>query len=182
MLKNTLDHLITIILMLFIGYAIYSLFLSPEDNEGGVLEGSSQISTDAFFAASLQDQDNMTQALSQYKGKTIVVNFWATWCPPCREEMPELSALHTQWQEKGVMVLGIAIDELALVQAFSETSPVAYPLLVAEDEGVMMATHLGNDRGGVPYTVLINPQGQLVKTYFGKITKSIIEADLNTLL
>lgn len=180
MLKKGLELLVSIVLMALIGYAIFSLFLSPADNHGESQGDGGQYATDAFFAASLQDEQNVTQALSQYKGKIIVLNFWATWCPPCREEMPELSALHVAFKAKNVTVLGIAIDEMDLVQEFSASSPVQYPLLVAEEEGMAIASQLGNDRGVLPYTVIINAQGDVVKTYVGRITKSIIAADLQS--
>lgn len=111
-----------------------------------------------------------------------MLNFWATWCPPCREEMPELSELHTEYNNKNVVVLGVAIDELALVKEFTQESPVSYPLFSAENEGMELASNLGNDKGVLPYTVIINTQGNVVNSYFGRINKTLISEALLPLL
>ena len=124
----------------------------------------------------------MSQDLNKYKGKIIVLNFWATWCPPCREEMPELSQLYAEYKNKNVVVLGVAIDELGLVKEFSQNSPVNYPLFVAEDEGMNLGGKLGNDKDVLPYTVIINKDGLVVETYFGRINKALLETSLRPLL
>ena len=111
-----------------------------------------------------------------------MLNFWATWCPPCREEMPELSELYTEYKNKNVVVLGLAVDELALVKEFSVKTPVSYPLFAAENEGMELGNSLGNDKGVLPYTVIINQNGAVVDTYFGRINKSLIETAILPLL
>jgi thiol-disulfide isomerase/thioredoxin len=142
----------------------------------------STLSIQPFFGAHLTNENGVSQDLNQYKGKIIVLNFWATWCPPCREEMPELSQLYAEYKNKNVVVLGVAIDELGLVKEFSQNSPVNYPLLVAEDEGMNLGSKLGNDKDVLPYTVIINKDGLVVETYFGRINKALLETTLRPLL
>ena len=111
-----------------------------------------------------------------------MLNFWATWCPPCREEMPELSELHTQYQAKNVVVVGLAVDELALVKEFALATQVSYPLLAAEDEGMQLASELGNSQGVLPYTVIIDKDGVVQKNFFGRISKALLSEALEPLI
>lgn len=117
--------------------------------------------TGELFAMTLPNENNEPQALSQWQGKTVVLNFWATWCGPCREEMPELSALHTEYKDKNVVVLGIGVDELDAIKAFTIETPVSYPLFSAEELGGQLAANLGNDKSALPYTVIIKPDGTM---------------------
>ncbi|MDI1309011.1 MAG: TlpA disulfide reductase family protein [Methylotenera sp.] len=182
MLKKILSNFGYLAIMLALGFAIYYYFLSPNATLKTYATDHSKLSTQSLFASKLSNPDGIIQDLSQFKGKIIVLNFWATWCPPCREEMPELSELYTEYKNKNVVVLGMAVDELALVKEFSATTPVSYPLLAAENEGMVLGNDLGNDKGVLPYTVIINESGAVVDTYFGRINKSLLETALRPLL
>jgi thiol-disulfide isomerase/thioredoxin len=182
MLKKILSNVGYLAIMIGLGFAIYFYVLSPNGALNKVSTDYSKLSTQALFASKLPNPDGISQVLSQYKGKIIVLNFWATWCPPCREEMPELSELYTAYKNKNVVVLGIAIDELSLVKDFSIATPVSYPLFAAENEGMELGNNLGNNKGVLPYTIIINPTGNVVDTYFGRINKSLIETALLPLL
>ena len=171
-----------LVLVLGLGFAIYYFFLSPARQQSSFSPDYKKLSTQAFFSANLVNENGVSQAIQQYKGKIIILNFWATWCPPCREEMPELSQLHSEYQHKNVVVLGMAIDEQGLVKAFTQSTPVSYPLLVAENEGMELGSGLGNDKDILPYTVIINAQGEVIKTYFGRISKPLLQAAINPLL
>lgn len=178
MLKKTLSRIADLAIMLGLGFAIYYYFLSPDHDSQDI----KNLSTQALFAANLPDQHGVNQAIQQYQGKIIVLNFWATWCSPCREEMPELSQLHTEYQDKNVTVLGIAVDEPSAVKTFTQSTPVTYPLLVSEDAGMALGSSLGNDKDILPYTVIIDARGNVAKTYFGRISKPLLDATLTTLL
>jgi thiol-disulfide isomerase/thioredoxin len=177
MLKKILNNIGMVVAIVVLGFIIQKVFLSPTGSLNGDRD-TSQMATDVFFAATLPNENNVSQALNQYKGKVLVVNFWATWCPPCREEMPALSELHEALKGKNVAVLGVAIDEMALVKAFSTETPVSYPLLIAEDEGMALSSQLGNDKGVLPYTIIIDTKGNVVDTFFGRITKEMLEDTL----
>lgn len=140
-----------------------------------------QLSSAAFYSASLIDTSGTKAQLEQYRGKTVVLNFWATWCPPCREEMPELSQLHENYQSKNVVVLGVAIDEPSAVNAYLQTSPVSYPILLAENESMELATLLGNEQAVLPYTVIIDTNGNVIDTFLGRITLKLLEKSLQKL-
>ncbi|MES2181564.1 MAG: TlpA disulfide reductase family protein [Pseudomonadota bacterium] len=182
MFKKILSNFIYFAVMLCLGFAIYYYFLNPNKSDGHSDHENKTLSTSMLFAANLPDENGVKQALSQYKGKIIVLNFWATWCPPCREEMPELSQLHKDYQNKNVVVLGVAIDEQTLVKEFTQSTPVSYPLFAAEEEGMSLGSVLGNNKGVLPYTVIIDTQGNVVKTYFGRINKTLLETTLDSLL
>lgn len=130
--------------------------------------------TQALFAARMPDAEGRMQALSQWRGKTLVVNFWASWCPPCLEEMPELSALQNDYRARNVVVLGISSDDQARVGRFAHGTTVSYPLLAGDFEAMRLAELLGNTRAVLPYTVVIRSDGSLAMRYAGRI-------DINTL-
>jgi peroxiredoxin len=95
--------------------------------------------------------------------------------------MPELSELNIEYKNRNVVVLGIAVDELGLVKEFSNSTPVSYQLLVAENDGMALGENLGNNKGVLPYTVIINQEGKVVNTFFGRINKSLLLTTLSTL-
>ena len=108
-------------------------------------------------------------ALAEFRGKPLVVNFWATWCPPCVEEMPELSSFYDKYQQKGIELLGIAVDSPSNVREFLEERQFSYPLVVAGANGTELASRLGSRIDAFPYTVLIAPDGQVVQQKMGRI-------------
>lgn len=138
-------------------------------------------STEAFFAANVQDIAGKTQTLSQWRGKLLVINFWATWCAPCREEMPELDALQKAHADQ-LTVLGISLDDLAKTQAYAQQSPVSYPLLAADVEGMALSASLGNIKSVVPYTVIIDSDGKILRSYFGRVSEALLMDSLQGLL
>lgn len=172
-LKTPIIYLITIALL---GFAIFHLFLNTQ-----VVEGAQQ-STTTLFAANFPNEKGQTQALSAYQGKIVVLNFWATWCEPCREEMPELSALHDAYAAQNVVVLGLATDEVSAIAEFTKSTKVSYPLFSADMAGMEIATNLGNNKGVLPYTVIIKADGTVHQTFFGRISKALLEKSLQPLL
>ncbi len=174
--KKILSFIGYLLLVATLGFAIRYFFLGPYTQEGRGL------SSQPFFSARFADEKNVLQPMQAYQGKILVVNFWATWCPPCREEMPELSALQQQYQSKNVQVLGLAIDDTETILAFRKENPVSYPLFSAEIQGMELAGSLGNHQGGLPYTLIIDANGDIIKTYLGKISKPLLEKTLSELL
>ena len=165
------------ILAICLGLVIRTVFFGENSGQTSKIE-----STQSLFAASFPDENGKPQALKQWQGKIIVLNFWATWCPPCREEMPELSVLNTQYQNKNVIVLGISTDNVDLIKKFTNETKVSYPLLAADMAGSDLAFSLGNDQDVLPYTVIIKADGTAAKTYFGRLSIPQLEATLNKLI
>lgn len=163
--------------MFALGFAVsHFAAMGPTENS------SPSTPTEQFFTLSLPDAQGNMQNVSQYKGKIVVLNFWASWCPPCREEMPELSQLHQKYQNKNVVVLGVAIDDLDAVKEFLKSAPVSYPVLVAKSERMDLSNQLGNDQDVLPYTLIINTDGTVAKNYFGRINEPLLETTIDALL
>jgi len=130
-----------------------------------------------LFAQSLADHQGKIQNMSQWKGKTLIVNFWAPWCAPCVEEMPELSALQAEVAKKNTQIIGIGIDSPSNILAFSAKYKIAYPLYIAGMSGTELPRAFGN-QGGLPFTVIIGPDEQVKKTYLGRLKLDEVRRDL----
>ncbi|MDN5924870.1 MAG: TlpA family protein disulfide reductase [Xanthomonadales bacterium] len=116
----------------------------------------------------LTDVDGQSQALSQWDGKLILMNFWATWCAPCRQEMPLLDAAQQRYASHGVQIIGIAIDQPQAVKSWLTQHPSSYPILIA-DSGSDPTLLYGDTRGALPYSVLIGRDGRLLATHLGAL-------------
>lgn len=136
------------------------------------------LATKQLLALTLPDASAVSQSLSQWRGKLLVVNFWATWCSPCREEMPGFSRLQQKFAGKGVQFVGIAFDNADKVREFSVQTPVSYPLLIGTSGLLPITAGLGNLAGGLPFTVLIGRDGSLRETRLGIWKESAFEAIL----
>jgi thiol-disulfide isomerase/thioredoxin len=123
------------------------------------------------------DSKEKVVRLSDYKGNLVMLNFWATWCAPCREEIPELNDFYKKTR---VQLIGIAIDGIDDVIKFQEEVPIHYPSLVSNDmEGVNLAKSLGNERGVLPFTVIISPDGSINNRFYGKVKISDLNQSLS---
>ena len=123
----------------------------------------------ALFAHTFNDADGQPQPMNQWQGTWLVVNFWATWCAPCVEEMPDLQRVHVEYAGRGVAVVGLAIDNPAAVKRFRDELKLQLPLLVAGAAGTELARQLGNLSGALPYTVLIDQSGSIVRSKLGQL-------------
>ena len=132
----------------------------------------------ALFAQTMNDASGASHALGRWKGKPLVVNFWAPWCAPCVQEMPELDQLAQASAAQGINVIGIGIDSPANIAEFAGKLKISYPLYVAGMSGTDLSRQFGNANGGLPYTVLIGADGKVVKTYLGKLKFEELKADL----
>lgn len=112
--------------------------------------------------------------LSALKGKKVVLNFWATWCSPCVEEMPELDALYPQLQAQNIELIGIAIDSPANVDQFLEKTHVNYPIVLAGMAGAELGKSLGNNMGGLPFTIILDENGNKILSEAGRIQMNTI--------
>lgn len=135
-----------------------------------------------LLAASLPDLDGRMQPLAQWRGKVMVVNFWATWCPPCLKEIPEFVRLQQRYSDKGVQFLGLAIDDRAKVAAFVARHGMNYPVLIAEKEGLTLARAAGNRIGALPFTVIIDKQGRPARVELGVLDEKKLAPMLEALL
>jgi len=133
---------------------------------------------DHLWAMRLPDQYGKTQSLAQWRGKVLVLNFWATWCAPCREEIPDFIAVRTQYRTQNVEMVGIAIDSAQPVAAYVRDIHMPYPVLIGEGEALGLARALGNSSGALPYTVVINSAGRIVLRHLGRLPRAQLETIL----
>jgi thiol-disulfide isomerase/thioredoxin len=131
---------------------------------------------------SLPDNTGKQRTISEWKDKLRVINFWATWCPPCREELPVFVELQKHYADKNVQVLGIAIDDAAPVAQFLAKLPVNYPMLVAGQGGIELAFNLGNFASAIPYTIIVDKENNVVFQHSGEITKALLQEAIDKLL
>jgi thiol-disulfide isomerase/thioredoxin len=132
----------------------------------------------ALFATSLPNLANQPQKLSQWKGKALLVNFWATWCAPCVREMPALSALQRESKNPAMQIIGIGVDSASNIQEFSTQYKISYPLYVAGTAGTDLLRTMGDQAGGLPFSILISPDGHIAKTYLGRLNMDEVKRDL----
>ena len=129
-----------------------------------------------LFAATLNDLDDKPVALERYRGKPLIVNFWARWCGPCRVEIPELIAIRQAHKGK-LEVLGIGIEDKAdAAKEFARAYEMNYPVFVAREKGIPLMQALGNTKGGLPFTIVIDRNGQVVQKKMGIMKKADLDA------
>lgn len=121
------------------------------------------------------------ESLAQWKGHPLVINFWASWCAPCVEEMPELTTLHNQLSPKGMYVLGVGVDSVANVTDFAKRYNISFPVYAAGIEGIDYSRLLGNNSMGLPLTILVDKEGKIIKTYVGRLKITQLQADISSL-
>lgn len=140
---------------------------------------SPEIQTVALEEISLPNLEGEMQNLSKWQGKTLIINFWATWCPPCLKEIPDFMALQAEFKDKNVQFIGIALEDLQTVADYNAQVNINYPILIGEFTGTQLARSWGNTLNTVPFTVVINPQGEIIHRQMGEFSKqhilSIIE-------
>lgn len=132
---------------------------------------------DPLFAATLAGTDDKPVALEGFRGKAMIVNFWARWCAPCRVEIPELIRIHDKHVKKGLLVIGIGLEDKAeSVRDFMKAYEMNYRVLLAGDKGIELMQALGNSKAGLPFTVVVNRKGEIVASKLGAMTKAELEA------
>ena len=175
-MRNVARIVMTLLLIVVLGSGFRWLYLNGHQFLATDTTLPDQAAVSMLWNTTLNNQKGKAYPLAQFKGKPMILNFWATWCEPCRDEMPEISALASAHPE--IAVLGVAIDEAAAVHEFVESTPVSYPLLIAENEGMALAESLGNNKGVLPYTVILSAQGEITDIFFGRVNRDMLQKAL----
>ncbi len=123
-----------------------------------------------LWGRTFETPDGQTLAMSRFRGQNLLVNFWATWCAPCVEEMPLLDRFWRENTANGWQVVGLAIDQPSSVRQFLVRTPVGFPIGLAGLEGTELGRSLGNGVGGLPFTVVIGPDGQVRQRKMGQVS------------
>jgi thiol-disulfide isomerase/thioredoxin len=134
-----------------------------------------RVSYAAVLAASFPDLAGRRQSLGQWQGKLLFINFWATWCAPCKEEMPMFDAIFRENAAKGVQIIGIAADTTDKVLAFQTQTPVTYPLLPDADGALAFSRRMGNRLGVLPHTLVFSAKGELILNKIGQLSREEME-------
>lgn len=135
---------------------------------------------DELPAFSYPDIEGRQRHSTEFNNKVVVLNFWATWCPPCRKETPEFVELQTEFADS-VQFIGIAIDDAEPVREFADTYAMNYPVLLGDVDAVAMSRRLGNRYEGLPFTVVANPKGRVVMRHSGGLDRKRLEPLLREL-
>jgi len=136
----------------------------------------------AFFANPWQTPDGKLVDTEEWRGKVLVVNFWASWCPPCVEEMPTLDKLQAEFKSQNVLFVGIGIDSPSNIRQFLDMTPVSYPIVIGGLEGSNLSKQMGNAQGALPYTIIINSQGKSTSSKLGKISEEELRKSIKSAL
>ena len=129
---------------------------------------------DSLWSLTFDRPEGGSLAMASLRGKPLLVNFWATWCPPCVEELPLLDAFFNENRSNGWQVVGLAIDQPSAVRTYLTRLPLKFPVGLAGLEGTALGRSLGNETGGLPFTVVIAPDGRLIERKMGQL----VAADL----
>jgi len=135
-----------------------------------------------LLGTTLPDAEGRPQRLEQWRGKVVVVNFWATWCAPCREEMPLFVRVQNELGGRGVQFVGIAVDQVEKVKPFARELGLNYPTLIGGYGAMELSRTLGNTVMALPFTVVIDRQGNIAYEQLGVIKPEALRRTLETLL
>lgn len=142
------------------------------------LDAAPAVTLERLNALQLADATGAAMPFAAWRGKLLVVNFWATWCPPCREEMPGFSRIAGRLRERGVQFVGISIDNVDNVRKYQQEEPVDYPLLIGGADAIQISAELGNAAQGMPFTVIFAPDGKLIERKLGAYKEDELETVL----
>ncbi|MGD2081608.1 MAG: TlpA disulfide reductase family protein [Chromatiales bacterium] len=159
------------------GLAVYQAY-GPSDSATTGVAGAVDTMPDFAFP----DLSGRTRQSSEWADKVVVLNFWATWCPPCREEVPAFVDYQQRYGEAGLQFVGVAVDQPDPVRDFADTYGVNYPMLIGETDAVALSNRLGNRFSGLPFTVVFDRKGRVRHRQPGEMTPAMLETHAIPLL
>ena len=164
------------ILIYLISLSIISCSSESNNKDPDVTVTQKKITERNFLGEfELIDLNNVMTNSSKWNGQYKLINFWATWCAPCRREIPLLNHTQKKYQDMSLQIIGIAVDVLDDVIAYSEETTFEYPVLVGEEEAIAIAENANIEFIGLPFTMLVDDQNEIIKTHLGEIKEHHID-------
>ena len=177
-MKNILIGFIALCITISLWF-IFNIGPTPEDNNSALTNQSHALKRQDF---SLPDLNGQQQKFSQWNGKVVLLNFWATWCPPCRREMPDFIEVYDQFKNKDFIVVGVGIDNETKIAEFVDHLKVNYPILVGGTSALQVSYKYGNRQGALPYSIIIDKQGIIRYRAGGLMTRTTLVKQIKPLL
>ena len=140
-----------------------------------------EISEYSFEQIVLKNLNNELQHLSEWKQPVLILNFWAPWCAPCRREIPALIEIQNKYSDQ-LQIIGLSFDHQDKVRSFAEEFLITYPLLIVKNEASKLNQFFGNHSGGLPFTVILNKNRQIIFQYSGEISDKSLEKQIMAIL
>jgi len=185
MKRGTLITAVIVVTCFFVGIFLAEYIRSNKQIENlpsALLVNSEDLMGKPAPDFSLMDVSGQSRNVTEWQGKVLVINFWATWCPPCLEEIPHFIDLQDKYGDQGLQFLGIALEDVDAVTSFATEIGINYPLLVGEQEVIKLAGKFGNQIGGLPYTVILDRSGNINFIKQGPLSASEAEQAITSLL
>lgn len=169
-------------LFAFTAVALLALAAGLYFRTGDVESATAPPTPPGLMESALADLKGTKTPLATWKGKVLVINFWATWCAPCRKEIPALIRMQQKFGPRGLQFVGIAIDEKDKVEPYVREMGINYPILIGELDAVELSRSLGNQLGALPFTVVVDRTGKVVKTELGGVDEARLTGVVQPLL
>ena len=185
--SNIIFSVVVAVVAVALGIGIVTHWPQDQDrpdtaDQGAQVETRSPMISQPRPDFTMPDLTGKQRNIEEWDGKVLAVNFWATWCEPCKQEIADFNLLQKQYGGKGFQFIGVALDDLDAVQTYLKTSTIAYPVLIGEDQATKIAGRYGDDEGVVPYTAFINRKGQIAFIQYGAMSQDLARQVIDSLL
>ncbi len=172
-MKNSLFFIVAIAIAGASGFALQR-YLATDNNTGAGIDsidsGNSMVGQMRPEFA-MMDIDGNIRNISDWDGQVVLLNFWATWCPPCLEEIPDFIEVQQALENKGLQIIGVAVDNEDDVRQFASDMAMNYPVMAGETEAIELSQKYGNKIGGLPFSAIIDKNGKITHTITGELRK-----------